>query len=389
MASSSGAADTLVHVAFNSTATHFVAATATGIRVFACNPLRHVYSKSGFDTAGEVTCADLVPAGPLVVAVVFREPPAAAAAAAADDDGCGQGDYKVRYWNELYCEMMPRMSPSCRGAVRAVLHAGGHAAVAGEDRVTLHETSRHAVRRAGEFDTGPNPLGVCALAAANGGGGGGAFVLACPRPARGEVQVRRGGRGGRVDVPAHRACIACVALSRDGRLLATASSKGTVVRVFSTADGKKLQELRRGKDRADIHCMVFSPDSMWLAVSSDKATIHVFRINLESTSLAPGEDGDGLQEAAATPAATATDKQGSYLSFFTGFVPGYLKLSKAECSLAKFRLRQGVKYMVAFGREPYTVLIIGMDGSFYRCQFDPVKAGDMKQLEYRNFMNIK
>ena len=27
--------------------------------------------------------------------------------------------------------------------------------------------------------------------------------------------------------------------------------------------------------------------------------------------------------------------------------------------------------------------------SFYRCEFDPVKGGDMKQLEYRNFMKMK
>jgi hypothetical protein len=44
------------------------------------------------------------------------------------------------------------------------------------------------VRLVMEVDTGPNPLGACALARAADGGGQG-FVLACPSPTSGEVQV--------------------------------------------------------------------------------------------------------------------------------------------------------------------------------------------------------
>ncbi|XP_062189195.1 autophagy-related protein 18a-like [Phragmites australis] len=380
MASPSAAADSLVHVAFNSKATHFVAATATGIRVFSCSPLEHVFSKSSFaspdssGSAGEVTSADVILSGHLV-AVVFRESADAA-------DSSGRSD-KIRYWSELYRQMMSEdMGPSCRGVVRAVRHVGSHVLVAGEDKVTVHEMSRCGVKRTNGFDTGPNPLGLCALAQVDRGAQ--AFVLACPLPAKGEVQVRRP-RGCRVDVPAHNSSIACVALSRDGRLLATAGSKGTLLRIFSTTDGKKLQELRRGADRADIHCMAFSPDSKWLAASSDKGTIHVFSVKVDLTSWTP-EDGDNPD--GPNTASAANSNQGWSRSFLSGFVqvPRYFK---QDCSLAKFRLREGVKYLVAFSHEPHTVLIIGMDGSFYRCKFDPVKAGDMKQLEYRNFMKMK
>ena len=37
-----------------------------------------------------------------------------------------------------------------------------------------------------------------------------------------------------------------------GTLLATASDKGTLIRLFSTDDGTALQEVRRGSDKADI-----------------------------------------------------------------------------------------------------------------------------------------
>ncbi len=42
-------------------------------------------------------------------------------------------------------------------------------------------------------------------------------------------------------VQAHASALACLALSQDGRALATASQRGTLVRIHSTADGSKLQ----------------------------------------------------------------------------------------------------------------------------------------------------
>ena len=47
-------------------------------------------------------------------------------------------------------------------------------------------------------------------------------------------------------VYAHESAPACLALTSDGRRLATASVKGTVIRVFDTLKGTKLQEVRSG-----------------------------------------------------------------------------------------------------------------------------------------------
>lgn len=246
-AAAAAEAEPLVHAAFNSTATHFVAATASGIRVFSCTPLRHAFSNvfpSPADAAGSrVITADLAPSGTLA-AVVFRPEPSAP-----DDD---EGD-RIRYCSVGLRGQMLRddisptasssSSSSCR-VVRAVRHAGGHVLVAGDGKAALHDTSTgRAVKRCLEVDTGPNPLGVCALAEARHGR---TVVLACPRPAKGQLQVCRRGSGGagRVDVRAHSSRVVCVALSRDGRLLATASSKGTVVRIFTAADGNKVNEVR-------------------------------------------------------------------------------------------------------------------------------------------------
>ena len=48
-------------------------------------------------------------------------------------------------------------------------------------------------------------------------------------------------------------------LSLDGSLLATSSVKGTLIRVFRTATGECLHELRRGAEQASIYSLAISP----------------------------------------------------------------------------------------------------------------------------------
>ena len=48
---------------------------------------------------------------------------------------------------------------------------------------------------------------------------------------------------------AHTSELAAVRFSKDGKLLATASTKGTVIRVFNVETGDKLFEFSRGMKR--------------------------------------------------------------------------------------------------------------------------------------------
>nr|CAD1841833.1 unnamed protein product [Ananas comosus var. bracteatus] len=91
----------------------------------------------------------------------------------------------------------------------------------------------------------------------------------------------------------------------DGLLLATASTKGTLIRIFNAMDGTRLQEVRRGLDAADIYSIVLSPNVQWLAVSSDRGTIHVFNLRVRAGGDdAPDQhavDGDSLIMPVRTP----------------------------------------------------------------------------------------
>lgn len=83
-----------------------------------------------------------------------------------------------------------------------------------------------------------------------------------------------------------------LALTADGSKLATASTKGTVIRVWDVSNGHCLQEFRRGVERATITCLCWSWDFVWLSCASDKGTCHIFKVgddgNDEANSQGPG-----------------------------------------------------------------------------------------------------
>merc|ERR1712213_61567 len=126
-------------------------------------------------------------------------------------------------------------------------------------------------------DTPPNPSGLLSLSTASSH-----CYLAYPGHSHtGELQVFDClNLASRVIIPAHEGQLAALQFSPSGHRIATASEKGTVIRVFSCHDGAKLYELRRGiKRTASIFSLSFSPCGTFLACSSNTETVHVFKLD--------------------------------------------------------------------------------------------------------------
>lgn len=79
-------------------------------------------------------------------------------------------------------------------------------------------------------------------------------------------------------IEAHKGEIAALKLSFDGTLLATASEKGTIIRVFSVENGSKVYQFRRGTYPTKISSLSFSKDNQFLAVCSSSKTVHIFKL---------------------------------------------------------------------------------------------------------------
>ncbi|KAL1798679.1 hypothetical protein ACET3X_002716 [Alternaria dauci] len=158
--------------------------------------------------------------------------------------------------------------------------------------------------------TSPNPNAICALSASSENN-----YLVYPLPTKaapatfqppshappktdhiaptsGEVLIYDATKMEAVNViEAHNSPLSCIALNSDGTLLATASEKGTIIRVFSIPDAQKLYQFRRGSIPARIYSMSFNSTSTLLSVSSATETVHIFRLgspNSRSNSVSSG-----------------------------------------------------------------------------------------------------
>lgn len=172
----------------------------------------------------------------------------------------------------------------------------GWLAVALRRRVVVFEVHETVVRR-GEYDTCDNPRGVLAMAT-----GPYTTLLAIPGRQMGHVQL--------IQLPpcrppeplgpplpvrlakpptstvrhpvsiiaAHESPLTTLSVTSSGRLVATTSLRGTLVRIWETSNGKLMKEFRRGSDKAEIYGVAFRPDEKEVAVWSDKGTIHVFSL---------------------------------------------------------------------------------------------------------------
>lgn len=197
-----------------------------------------------------------------------------------------------------------------------------------------------------QITTLANPKGLVALCpdASN-------CVLACPGLSKGSIRIELYDLSKATLIKAHDAELAQFALNADGSKIASASEKGTLIRVWDCHTGEPLRELRRGVDRAEIYCLTFNPASTYLACSSDKGTVHIF--SLSESNPQHGSGSAAQEQAAGEGASNAV----SGLSFMRGLVPGLVpKYFGSEWSCAQVRGLEG-KSICAFDKEKSNVVV--------------------------------
>ncbi|CAJ0927784.1 unnamed protein product, partial [Ranitomeya imitator] len=79
-------------------------------------------------------------------------------------------------------------------------------------------------------------------------------------------------------INAHQSELGCLAVNQQGTLVASASLKSTLIRLFGTQTREQLVELWRGTDPATLYCINFSHDRSFQCSSRDKGTVHIFAL---------------------------------------------------------------------------------------------------------------
>lgn len=232
-------------------------------------------------------------------------------------------------------------------------------------------------------------------------------------------------------IQAHKTPISALALNSTGTLLATASDKGTVIRVFSVPAAAKLHQFRRGSYAARIYSLNFNAVSTLLAVSSDTETVHIFKLSsgaggagmsgksnggLDSPSMSSF---DGSSDSSSPPGSSNGPRSGGYEALMshkkkqaassssssglsgslrrrsmalgrgiTGSVGGYLPHSLTEMwepsrDFAFLKLpTHGVSSVVALSSTTPHVMVVTSEGYFYSYAIDLEHGGEcvlMKQ----------
>lgn len=158
----------------------------------------------------------------------------------------------------------------------------------------IHSVSRNPLRREREADDG---AGLAALATEEG-----STLLAFPGLQPGQVQLVRLPPLDSTIAPlppppshnpaaapfpsvtvilAHTTHLSALSTNAAGSILATASTKGTLVRIWEVERGFRcIRELRRGLDEARIFGVSCSADGQKIAVTSDKGTVHIWDLRL-------------------------------------------------------------------------------------------------------------
>lgn len=79
---------------------------------------------------------------------------------------------------------------------------------------------------------------------------------------------------------AHDHPVTCLAFRKDGQWLATASARGTIIRVWDTDTKALVMELKRSRvgREAKIHSLCFNDEGTMIVCSSSTKTIHIFAV---------------------------------------------------------------------------------------------------------------
>jgi WD40 repeat protein len=180
-------------------------------------------------------------------------------------------------------------------------------------------------------------------------------------------------------VQAHDSKIACISINKDGTLLATASDKGTLIRIFTTNDGQKFSEFRRGTKTVEMNCIAFDPNNKFIGCSSNVGTIHIFSIAAITKALDEKNN----------KAKNEIEDEPKNSKSFLGKIGGLLNIKNAylesERSFAKFKVQEE-NSILGFGSEN-TFVVITMDGKYYKAAYNPKRGGDSCKIEEKNILN--
>ena len=223
-----GTSNSLLFVGFNQNYQCFACGTTTGFIIYNADPFKETFRR------------DFPNGGIGYVEMLFR---CNILALVGGGTNPRYPPNKVMIWDDHQNRCIGELS--FRSEVKAVKLRRDRVVVVLEHKIYVYDFSH--LKLLDHIETIQNAKGLCALCPDPQN-----TVLVCPGLQKGYLRVELYDIKRMSLIQAHEGSLGCFALSFDGKLLATASEKGTLIRIWDTSTGKQVQELRRGADHAEI-----------------------------------------------------------------------------------------------------------------------------------------
>lgn len=230
----------------------------------------------------------------------------------------------------------------------------------------------------GIINTFDNPLGIIATS----NGDNNKLIVAFPYESQGRIllcDVSQKCEKICDAINAHNSKLACISINKDGTLLATSSDKGTLIRIFSTNDGQKITEFRRGNTTVEMNCITFDQNNKFIGCSSNVGTIHIFSIAAITKVLAEKNNETKNEQGEDEPknSKSLLGKIGGLFNIKNSYID-------TERSFAKFKIQEE-NSLIGFGKDN-TFFVITMEGKYYKAAYDPKRGGDCIKIDEKNML---
>lgn len=241
------------NISFNQDASCFAVGTDTGFVVYNCDPTTERFNRSSAEDHNGIKIVELLDRTNILALVGGGKSPK-------------DQPNRLLIWNDFETRIIAELE--FRSAITRVLLRDEIIFVALMNKSYVYKFNDLQLMK--DFVTYTNPTGIGAISTA------GDIIVAVPAETVGTICINNFTNRKNIDIKAHYNPIACIALSKRGEFVATASERGTLIRVWNTDTGEMIKELRRGTDIVTISCMAFNVANTQLVVCSDKETAHIF-----------------------------------------------------------------------------------------------------------------
>lgn len=194
-------------------------------------------------------------------------------------------------------------------------------------------------------------------------------------------------------IDAHDKTICNMVMTYNGDLIASATEKGTIIRIFDTENGNLVQEIRRGSGKAEIKCICIDPEYKFIAASSNKNKIHIWSLattmkKMKRKSIISEEDDDKDNENKENKEKYVDAESIKNRKRIKGInvLPNIIGADflNSEYSFAQVKLNEP-GCIISFGSDN-SLIIVSTKGKYYKAKIDLLKGGICEIIQEEQFI---